>query len=150
MPENSSPAGSRWHGIQAEWRRRPWWMNGLLAGCAYMAVVAVPRDFFLTPLARDEEVWLGIVLRGAAAKATEPLHWAIYAAGTFGFWKMRSWMWPWAAVYVAQIAVSTAVWNLVDPRGSGWPGVLLGLAFGIPALALWRSRAVFAGTSAPR
>ncbi len=41
-------------------------------------------------------VWLGFMLTGWAAKATEPLHWLIYGAGAYGFWKMSRWMWPWA------------------------------------------------------
>ena len=66
--------------------------------------IRVPFDIFFTPIERDQEVWFGIVLRGMWAKVTEPLHWAVYAAGAWGFWKMRRWMWPWAAVYVAQVA----------------------------------------------
>jgi hypothetical protein len=123
--------------------RRPWWMTGLLVLCLYMAAVRVPLDFLTTPIARDEEVWLGIVLRGGLAKATEPLHAAIYAAGAYGFWRMRSWMWPWAAVYAAQVAVGTLVWNAVDPRGRGWIAVPVAIAMLVPAIALWRSRAAF-------
>jgi hypothetical protein len=64
---------------------RPAWMNVLMVFCAYMAFVYVPWDFFLKPAALDEEVWFGIRLHGAAAKLTEPLHAAIYAAGFYGF-----------------------------------------------------------------
>lgn len=121
---------------------RPWWMNALMIVCAVMAAVYVPADFFLKPIARDEEAWLGFLLRGWAAKATEPLHWAIYAAGAYGFWRMRSWMWPWAAVYSAQLAVGVFVWNVVTIGGiRGW---LLGLASAVPlgglTLALWNAR----------
>ena len=136
-------AGDAMTFLRNEWQRRPWWMNAAFLLCLYMSLFYVPRDLFFTPIHGDEEVWLGIVLRDAAAKATEPLHWAIYAAGAWGFWRMRAWMWPWAAIYVAQIAIGTVVWNFTDPRGSGWPGLALACVFLIPAIALWRNRAVF-------
>ena len=62
--------------------RRPGWMNALLGFCVYMTFFYMPFDFFWKPIARDQEVWFGVVLTGFAAKATEPLHWALYAAGT--------------------------------------------------------------------
>ena len=130
--------------IRAEWLRRPWWMNLMFLLCLYMAFIRVPLDVFFTPIERDEEVWFGVVLHGLWAKATEPLHWAVYAAGAWGFWKMRRWMWPWAAIYVAQIAVGTMIWNYHDPRGNGSLGALLGITFLIPTIALWRSRGAFA------
>ncbi|MFQ5513861.1 MAG: hypothetical protein ACE5FG_05435 [Myxococcota bacterium] len=134
----------RW---RSEWDGRPLWMNGLLLFCLYMALVYAPFDLFWKPLAEDQEVWLGFALHGWAAKLTAPLHWAIYAAGAYGFWAMRSWMWPWAGIYVVQIAVGMLVWNLRDPRGLGLPGGLASLAlFGIPAVALLRpsTRKLFA------
>ena len=92
-----------------DWRmkigRRPWWMNALFAFCLYMSFAYMPFDLFWKNVATDEEVWFGLMLHGWAAKLTEPLHWAIYAGGAYGFWKMRPWMWPWAAVYTAQISI---------------------------------------------
>src|SRR4030095_7262831 len=129
--------------LRAEWARRPWWLHLMLLLCAYMVVVRVPMDVFLTPLERAQEVWFGIVLHGAGARATEPVHWLIYALGAWGFFRMRRWMWPWAAIYAAQIAVGNAVWNLGDPRGAGWAGVFLVVVFLVPAVALWRSRERF-------
>jgi hypothetical protein len=122
-------------------------MNGLMLFCAYMAIIYVPWDLFFKPMAQDEEVFFGIVFRGWAAKATEPLHWAIYAAGTWGFLRMRSWMWPWAAVYAAQVAFSMAVWGVFHVGGfRGW---LWGLAAVLPcvvlAVALYRARSRFQG-----
>lgn len=121
--------------------RRPWWMNVLMLWCAYMAFVYVPWDFLMKPVAHDEEVWLGITLCGWAAKLTEPLHWAIYMAGAYGFWRTRPWMWPWAAVYAEQVAVAMLVWNI---RMGHW---FLGLAsFAIYsgiAYALWQARREF-------
>src|SRR5262245_16855760 len=114
--------------------RRPWWMNILMIVCAYLAFVFLPWDLFIKPVARDEEVWFGIMLRGWAAKATEPLHWAIYLAAVYGFWRMRPWMWPWAAVYMAQLALAILVWNLVYV--GGWRGAFGGLASFIPCVVL--------------
>jgi hypothetical protein len=120
---------------------RPWWMNLLLAFCAYMTFIYVPWDFLFKPVAVDEEVWFGVMLTGWAAKATEPLHWLIYAAGTLGFWRMKAWMHPWACVYVVQVAIGMLVWNLLDERGQGVPGGLISaLPFVALAVALWRSK----------
>ena len=73
-----------------------------------------------------EEIWFGIVLTGWPAKLTEPLHWLIYGAGAYGFWKMRSWMWPWAAAYSFQVVIAMVVFNLFqgpgmsdEPKGGG-------------------------------
>jgi hypothetical protein len=120
-------------------------MNLLFALCAYMTFVYVPFDLFWKPVEKDQEVWLGFLVEGWAAKATAPLHWAIYAAGTYGFWKMRAWMHPWAALYVAQIAVGMLVWNFTDPYGRGRGALALPVFAAFSALAwlLWRSRAHF-------
>jgi len=120
-------------------------MNLIFAFCVYMTFIYMPFDLFWKPVAQDEEVWFGITLHGWPAKLTAPLHWAIYAAGAWGFWKMRSWMWPWASVYVAQVSFSMLVWNLLDPRGAGWiAGLVAALVFLLPAVALWRARGSFA------
>ncbi len=120
---------------------RPIWMNLMMAFCAYMTFIYLPWDLFVKPIADDQEVWFGIVLSGWAAKATEPIHWLIYAAGSWGFLKMRSWMWPWASLYVVQIAIGMFVWQLLDDRGEG---LLQGFAITVPflllSIALWRSR----------
>src|SRR3954469_14889580 len=114
MPDRTSDA-SAMAMLRTTLARRPWWMNLLFGFCLYMTFVYLPFDVFAKPVAHDEEVWFGVVLRGWAAKATEPLHWAIYAAGAYGFFRMRGWMWPWAALYVAQIAIGMFVWNVHDP-----------------------------------
>src|SRR5438045_8167907 len=92
-------------------------MNLLMLFCAYMALVHIPLDFFVKPVARDQEAWFGFLLHGWGAKLTEPLHWAIYAAGAYGFWRMRAWMRPWAAAYAAQVAIGMLVWNVVYVGG---------------------------------
>ncbi|MBT3426955.1 MAG: hypothetical protein HOL98_13300 [Gammaproteobacteria bacterium] len=112
---------------------RPFWMNGLMLFCFYMTFIYMPFDLFYKTVAGDQEVWFGFLLTGWAAKLTEPLHWLIYALGSFGFLKMKSWMWPWAAVYVLQVAISMFVWALVDPRGGG---VLFGAVAALPFVLL--------------
>ena len=130
--------------VGAALQGRPWRMNALWAFCLYMTFIYMPYDVFAKPVAQDEEVWLGFVLRGWAAKLTAPLHWAIYAAGAFGFWKMSAWMWPWAALYAAQVTIAMAVWNLIDPRGSGALAAAASAAlFLVPTVALWRARPRF-------
>lgn len=129
--------------------RRPWWMNLLFAFCLYMTFIYMPYDVLFKPVAQDQEVWFGIVLHGWAAKLTAPLHWAIYAAGAWGFWRMSAWMWPWAALYAAQVAIAMAVWNVIDPRGDGLlMAAVSGALFLVPTVALWRARARF-GAVAP-
>jgi hypothetical protein len=130
------------------WRRmfdpRPWWMNLVWAFCLYMTFFYLPFDLLVKPVERDVEVWFGIAVHGWAAKLTEPLHWAIYAAGSYGFWRMRDWMWPWAALYVAQVALGMLVWSLRDPHGPGWlGGGALAVPFAVLAVALWRARPRF-------
>ena len=130
--------------IVAELRRRPWWMNVLWVFCLYMTFIYVPYDLFFKPVAEDEEVWFGFVLHGWAAKLTAPLHWLIYGAGAYGFWKMARWMWPFAALYTAQIAIAMLVWNLIDERGGGWGAGLVSAAIiAVPTVALWRARERF-------
>jgi hypothetical protein len=131
---------------------RPTWMNVLMVFSGYMAFVYVPWDFFVKPVAVDEEVWFGVMFHGWAAKAAEPFHWAVYAAGAYGFRSMKSWMWPWAAVYVGQVAIGMLVWNLL--YGVGGPGgflvaVAAFLAFGALAAALWRAQPLFEGRRTP-
>ena len=133
-----------WPTVVAELRRRPWWMTLMWVFCLYMTFIYLPFDLFFKPVAEDEEVWFGFVLTGWAAKATAPLHWLIYGAGAYGFWKMSRWMWPWAAVYAAQVMVAMLVWNLVDPRGGGWiPGLIAAAVFAVPTAALWFAKRHF-------
>jgi hypothetical protein len=130
--------------IQTQWQMRPWWMNLIFLFCVYMTFIYMPFDIFFKPVAEDEEVWFGYVLHGWSAKLTEPLHWLIYGFGAYGFWKMRSWMWPWATVYMAQICIAMLVWNLVDPRGGGLvSGAIALLVFLVPTIAMWRTRTLF-------
>ena len=130
--------------LRANLRCRPLWMNILMLFCFFMAALYVPWDFFIKPMAEDEEVWFGILLTGGWAKATEPLHWLIYAAGAWGFWNMKSWLHPWALLYTLQIALGMFVWNLLDEQGSGIIGASVSAApFIVLSLLLWRERLRF-------
>lgn len=86
--------------------------------CAGTVVFLLVRDLAL-PEVRNTEVWLGLELRGAAARATAPLHWALYGGAAWAFWRERPWIWPAAIGYSALVAVSHLVWNLTSPRGGG-------------------------------
>ncbi|MEX2129962.1 MAG: hypothetical protein WD772_00630 [Pseudohongiellaceae bacterium] len=130
--------------LRSNLQHRPVWMNALMLFCAYMAVLYVPWDFAFKPVATDQEVWFGVVLTGWWAKLTEPLHWAIYAAGVWGFWYMKAWMHPWALLYTAQIAIGMLIWNLTDDRGAGLTGALVSaVPFCVLCVFLWRDRARF-------
>jgi short-subunit dehydrogenase len=120
-------------------------MNALLLFCAYMTLVYLPWDIFVKPVEVDEEVWFGLLFTGWAAKVLALPHWAVYAAGMVGFWGMRSWMWPWASVYAAQVAFGMAVWPILERGGAvGWiTGITAGAVFAIPTVALWRARGQF-------
>lgn len=128
---------------------RPWWMNLMMVFCAYMTFIYMPFDFLFKPVEQDEEVWFGYMLHGWTAKATEPLHWAIYGFGFYGFLKMKSWMHPWAAVYVFQIAIAMVVWFFLYGDGvifSGFgtlAGGGAGLAFTGLGVMLLRAKPLF-------
>ena len=122
---------------------RPLWVNALLVFCAFMTFVYTPWDLFWKPVDQDEEVWLGFLVRGWAAKATEPLHWAIYGALTWGLWKMRPWMRLWGTVYIAQLAPAMLIWNLLDPRGNWIAGVVSAIVFAALAVWYWRRGEIF-------
>ncbi len=121
---------------------RPLWMNIIWVFCLYMTFIYMPFDLFYKPVELDEEVWFGFTLYGWYAKATEPLHWFIYGAGAYGFWKMKSWMWPWASLYCLQVSIAFAVYVLLN-GGSVYASVVSGLVFLIPTVMLYRSRDVF-------
>jgi hypothetical protein len=124
---------------------RPSWVSALMVFCGYMAFIYVPWDLFVKPLDVDEEVWFGIRFTGWAAKIAAIPHWGVYAAGFFGFWRMSSWMWPWAAVYTAQVAVGMLVWCLLEyDGGRAWlAGVASFIPFAALTYALWNARTRF-------
>lgn len=119
-------------------------MNGLMLFCAFMTFIYLPWDIFIKPLSQDQEVWFGFLFTGWAAKIGAMLHWLVYGAGTWGFWKMRTWMHPAAALYVFQIALGMLIWSAMDERGSGLTsGILVALPFAALAVFLLRSRGRF-------
>jgi short-subunit dehydrogenase len=90
------------------------------------------------------------MLRGWGAKLTEPLHWAIYAAGFFGFYRMRAWMWPWAAAYGASVALGMLVWPLLYQPSHGFVLGLIGFVpFALLARALWQAEPLFGEERVP-
>ena len=130
--------------IKEDWFSRPWWMNLMFYFCVYMTIIYMPFDFFYKPVELDEEVWFGITLHGWYAKLTEPLHWIIYGLGAYGVWKMKSWMWPWASVYLLQVVIAMFFWNQLDPRGGGLvPGLISAAIFCVPLIAMVMAREKF-------
>ena len=107
-----------------------------------MTLIYVPWDLFWKPLDQDDEVWFGILFSGVAAKLGAALHWIVYAALSYGFYRLRPWVWVASAGYLVQIAFSMWLWNLLDPHGQGWVGgVLSALPFLALAVLLFRRRA---------
>ena len=96
------------------------WMTALAVFCLGSVVFLITRDLFLDHV-RDVEVWFGFEVRGAAARWSAPLHWAIFLAGAYGFWFQRAWILPAAAGYSFYVAFCHLIWNLVSARG--WGGV---------------------------
>ncbi len=132
--------------IRHQLGRRPWWMNALMLFCAFWAFVYIPMFDLPKPVFRDQEVWFGWMARGWLAKLLLVPHAFVYAAGAYGFWRMRSWMWPWAAIYSAQIAFSMAVWPFVYRRGEEGAvvfGVGVALILALVGRELWLSRERF-------
>jgi hypothetical protein len=108
--------------------------------CALTVVVLVLRDLFV-PEVRDVEVWFGVELHGRAAQLTAPLHWAIFAAAAWAFWRAKPWIGSAAAAYVFYVAVSHGVWSESSPNGQGWPmGLLQAAALSAVGVGLWRVR----------
>jgi hypothetical protein len=135
--------------LQPLFEGRPRWINTLMVFCFFMTFIYMPWDLFIKPAKIDQEVWLGIMFTGWAAKVAGVPHWAVYAAGAYGFWRMRPWMWPWAAVYSGQVAVGMLVWSLLELDGSrAWLfGVGSFAPFAVLTWALWRARPRFQTTS---
>ncbi|MBW2426315.1 MAG: SDR family NAD(P)-dependent oxidoreductase [Deltaproteobacteria bacterium] len=130
-------------------RERPWWMSAVMVFSAYMAFIYLPWDILVKPVARDEEVWFGILFYGFWAKLGALLHWLVYAAAVYGFRRRRPWMAFWAPAYVAQVAFSMYLWTALDQ--GGFTGALLGLVPAAPfaglAYAFWHSRDYFSPKS---
>ena len=93
------------------------------------------RDLTL-PHVAEVEVWLGFELRGTWARATAPIHWAIYATAGLAFARDRDWVWRAAIPWSIYIAFSHLVWNLTSRSGGGPVLGLLHLALFLVPTAL--------------
>lgn len=111
-------------------------MTGLAGFCVATVLLLAFRDLFVAE-AREVEVWFGLELRGGAALATAPLHWAIFALGAWAFWTQRPWILPAAAGYAFYVAASHLVWSALSPEGWGLrAGFGLALLFAAPGFVL--------------
>ena len=125
-------------------------MTALAIVCVATLVVTATSDLFV-PAARGTEVWLGFEVTGPLALATAPLHWAIFAAGAWGFWTCRPWIVPWAAGYLFYVAVSHLVWSEASPHGRGWPvGLVEAIVIAGLGVLLLRARTPLAPSAAGR
>ncbi len=147
-PDPKDPLRRAGDWLRVRLRGRPTWLNALMVFCAFMAFVYVPWDLLAKPLARDEEVWFGLMFTGWAAKLGAVLHLAVYAALAYGLCHLRHWVWPWASLYVAQVSFGMLLWSA--RHGPGWlAGILVALPFAWLARALWQARPLFGAPRAP-
>jgi hypothetical protein len=125
-------------------------MTALAIFCFATVAFLVPRDLLIAHT-RDVEVWFGFEVHGAAARLTAPLHWALFLAGAWGFWRNRPWVVPAAAAYAFYIAFSHIVWSEASPNGRGWPiGLAQALVLCVPGVLLWRVHRITRGKQRPR
>jgi hypothetical protein len=121
-------------------RARPAWLTALAAFCVIVLGIQVASDLFVEG-ARDTEVWGGFEVHGAAATATAPLHWALFAAGAWAFWTARPWALTAAAAYLFYVAASHLVWSEASPHGRGWPiGLVQAAVIASIGIVLLRAR----------
>ncbi|HBW84666.1 MAG TPA: hypothetical protein DEF79_11570 [Gammaproteobacteria bacterium] len=132
--------------LQHQLTARPWWMQLLFAFSIFMTFVYLPWDVLIKPLEEDQEVWFGLLFTGWFAKLGGLLHWLVYGAATFGYLKMKSWMYPWSVIYLLQIALGMLVWSLTGERGGGMAGsFFIASLFLLIAYLSWRERGRFGG-----
>jgi hypothetical protein len=127
---------------------RPLWLNALLAFCVYVTFIYSPWDYFSKPVAEAEDVWLGYVFRGEAARLTEPIHFLVYLALTWGLWQMRPWMRFWGTVYMVQLTIAFGVWGILDDRGHWLMAPASLVIWGLLTWAYWRAAVIFLPESA--
>lgn len=112
----------------------------MLGLCLFATFAFMPWNVFVRPSGDMVDVWFGFEFTGVAARFTAILHWVVYAVGAWGFYRMRSWMWPWAAVYMAQVAVGHIVWSELSANGRGLTvGIVQAAVLSIPAVMLFAS-----------
>jgi len=127
---------------RAQWTKRPDnWQSTLLAAlCLLTLLTHLVRDLFI-PETRDVEVWFGLEVRGTAALLTAPIHWAIFAAGAWGFWTQRPWVWTAASAYLVYGAFAHLIWSEASDHGRGWMiGLVQATLISAMAAAVWRMR----------
>ena len=56
---------------------------------------------------------------------------------------MKSWMFPWASLYVFQIAIGMAVWSFLYGSASVIASAVIGLVFAVLGVVLWMSKPRF-------
>ena len=52
-------------------------------------------------------------------------------------------MWPWAAVYLAQVVIAMGMFPVLNDMGNPWMGPVAAALFAVPMVALWRARQRF-------
>ena len=130
--------------IKQEWAKRPVWLNIVLLFCLYMTFIYSPFDVLFKSVATDEDVWLGLVFHGWQAKVGGVMHWLVYGALAWGLWHMTSWAWWLGSIYATQVMLAMFLWPVFTLDPPNWTGgVIAGLLFALPAIAFWRSRALF-------
>ena len=130
--------------LQDFWTRRPWWVNCILLFSLFMTFIYSPFDVIFKPLAEDEDVWLGFVFTGWAAKLGGVIHWLVYGALARGLWLMRRWAWWLGSLYSTQVAIAMFLWPLLNREDASLlTATIAGLLFSIPAFAFWRARGQF-------
>jgi hypothetical protein len=130
--------------LQRELARRPPWLNLAFGICLFATFVFCPIDVFFTSVAEAEEIWFGITLHGLAAKVGELAHWAVWAVGAYGLWRMRPWLPIAAGGYLLQVALAHVVWSVLSERGRGLGiGLLQGTVFTSVAAVFFRSQSYF-------
>ena len=70
-----------------------------------------------------------MLFTGWFAKLGGLLHWLVYGAASYGYLKMKRWMYPWSVIYLLQIALGMLVWSLLDERAAVWRLVRLSQGF---------------------
>lgn len=118
--------------------RRLRWNRALCLSCLASVAFLIYRDLSL-PHVGAVEVWFGFEVRGAWARWTAPLHWALFAVAAAGFATDGRWVWRAAPWYLVYVAISHLIWNWTSPSGGGTQAGLWQLALFLGAGAgLWR------------
>jgi hypothetical protein len=58
---------------------------------------------------------------------------------------MKTWMWPWGALYAIQVMIAMFVFSLLESGAERGllSAVVAAAIFSIPAIALWRAKKLF-------